>query len=588
MILNERMMVEALRLKVLGLRDAGTGVWSGELASSALGTALATAVMAGGDADDVRRARAGAAWLVASINADGGWGDTPQSVSNLSATLIARSALALFGRQCPNEVDAADALARSAAWVAARAGSLEFPAVVKALEGVYGEDRTFSVPILTFLAICGGDAGAWPQVPQLPFLLALLPHGLFRFFRMQVVSYALPALIAMGLCRQIRAAAAGRGLAWGKWFAGPLLKKLARVQPSHGGFLDAIPLTAFVCLALRAAGFGGHPVAAKGAAFLRQSARADGSWAIDSNLRTWVTSLATRSVLANTEGLEKSLYRGERNQIASWLVNAQMKRHHPYTGAHPGGWAWTDLPGGVPDADDTSGALVALRMLRQDGVTMEMSRAVRMGLRWLMGLQNADGGVPTFCRGWGKLPFDRSCADITAHALLAMALWPEMVHGMDKAMARMAGYLRKQQAEDGSWAALWFGHQEAEGGRNPVIGTARVVDALCRAHGAGFGADGLEDMATRGAAWLTAHQRGDGAWGMGREPTVEETALAVTALVGMDSDDARTAAQRGRGWLCAQGPDALTRPAPVGLYFALLWYHEKMYPLVWSLEAFSR
>ena len=74
-------MFEALRLKVLGLRDAGVGVWSGELAPSALGTALAVAVMLGGDADDARRARAGAAWLAAHVNADGGWGDTPGSVS---------------------------------------------------------------------------------------------------------------------------------------------------------------------------------------------------------------------------------------------------------------------------------------------------------------------------------------------------------------------------------------------------------------------------------------------------------------------------------------------------------------------------
>ena len=576
-------MFEALRQRVLGLRDAGTGVWSGELASSALGTALTVAVMLDGDAEDICRAKAGVLWLVAHVNADGGWGDTPESVSNLSATLIARSALALFARRCPGQVDAADALARSEAWIVARAGSLEFPDIVNALEKVYGEDRTFSVPILTFLAICGEDKGAWPQIPQLPFMLALLPHGVFRFFRMQVVSYALPALIAMGLCRHVRVAEEGRGLAWGRWFAGALLKRLAHIQPSHGGFLDAIPLTAFVCLALRVAGFGKHPVVAKGVGFLRNAARADGSWAIDSNLRTWVTSLAARSVLTNTRGLEKSFYRGERNQVASWLVSAQLKKPHPYTGAHPGGWAWTDLPGGVPDADDTSGALIALRMLKQDGATLEMSRAVRAGLRWLMGLQNADGGVPTFCRGWGKLPFDRSCPDLTAHALLAIALWPEMVHGMDKATKRMAEYLRTQQAADGSWCALWFGHQEAEGGRNPIIGTARVVDALCKAHAAGFDAPGLEEMAARGMAWLVAHQRGDGAWGMGREPTTEETALAVIALSG--TDGAQEAAHRGRAWL--QGLEALNRPAPVGLYFALLWYHEKMYPLVWTLEALS-
>ena len=39
---------------------------------------------------------------------------------------------------------------------------------------------------------------------------------------------------------------------------------------------------------------------------------------------------------------------------------------HPYTNADPGGWAWTNLPGGVPDADDTPGAILALLQLRPD------------------------------------------------------------------------------------------------------------------------------------------------------------------------------------------------------------------------------
>ena len=145
-------------------------------------------------------------------------------------------------------------------------------------------------------------------------------------------------------------------------------------------------------------------------------------------------------------------------------------------------------------------------------------------------------------------------------------------------MGRMAAYLRAQQAEDGSWCALWFGHQEAEGGRNPVIGTARVVDALRKAQ-----VPGLDDVVAKGMAWLRQRQRDDGAWGMWRDATVEETALAVIALEG-DVE----AVRRGREWLCAQGMDGVSRPAPVGLYFALLWYHEKMYPLVWSLEALSK
>ena len=46
--------------------------------------------------------------------------------------------------------------------------------------------------------------------------------------------------------------------------------------------------------------------------------------------------------------------------------------------------------------------------------------AVDRGVKWLLDLQNRDGGWPTFCRGWGKLPFDRSGADLTAHALRAI------------------------------------------------------------------------------------------------------------------------------------------------------------------------
>jgi squalene-hopene/tetraprenyl-beta-curcumene cyclase len=59
-----------------------------------------------------------------------------------------------------------------------------------------------------------------------------------------------------------------------------------------------------------------------------------------------------------------------------------------------------------------------------------------------LGLQNRDGGIPTFCRGWGA--FDRSSPDITAHALRARAAWrndlpPAMSRRVDRAAARALG-----------------------------------------------------------------------------------------------------------------------------------------------------
>src|SRR5207247_4917533 len=142
---------------------------------------------------------------------------------------------------------------------------------------------------------------------------------------------------------------------------------------------------------------------------------------------------------------------------------------------------WTDLPGGVPDADDTPGALLALRKLGPpDAATRTAALA---GMRWLLGLQNRDGGIPTFCRGWGALPFDRSSQDLTAHALRAWNAWrtemdPRDRSGLVRAMSRGLGFLIRTQREDGAWVPLWFGNEHAPHDENPLYGTAHVVCAL--------------------------------------------------------------------------------------------------------------
>src|SRR4029078_2102849 len=102
----------------------------------------------------------------------------------------------------------------------------------------------------------------------------------------------------------------------------------------------------------------------------------------------------------------------------------QSQHVHPYTNADPGGWAWTDLDGGVPDADDTPGAILAVQGVVGRAGSAGVA-AVERGVQWLLDLQNRDGGWPTFCRGWGALPFDRSTPDLTAHTLRAIHVWLE-------------------------------------------------------------------------------------------------------------------------------------------------------------------
>src|SRR6185295_1744374 len=130
----------------------------------------------------------------------------------------------------------------------------------------------------------------------------------------------------------------------------------------------------------------------------------------------------------------------------------------------------------------TAGALLALH--RFGGASDDSTRrAAFAGMEWLLGLQNRDGGIPTFCRGWGKLPFDRSSPDLTAHALCAWSVWlAEAPAGMQArlrpAFSRAVNYLRHSQQADGSWVPLWFGNQDAPNEENPTYGTSRVLIAL--------------------------------------------------------------------------------------------------------------
>ncbi len=586
---------ETARAALLAQR-APEGHWVGELSSSALSTATAVSALAllqkvGAPQEPIPALVAGGlCWLVEHQNADGGWGDTDRSLSNISTTMLFSAAFHLTGTAAPN----AQCVAKAHEWLAQRYGRMAED-WAEAVRARYGRDRTFSVPILMTAALAG--LVSWKEVPALPFELACFPQSWFRFLRLPVVSYALPALIAIGLAiyhqrpprnpltRVVR-----------KLSVGPCLRVLRAIQPPGGGFLEATPLTSFVALGLAASGHADHAVARQCVDFLIRSARADGSWPIDTNLSTWVTTLAINALATGGE-----LPRLDRRaQLRDWVVRQQHRGRHPYTGAEPGGWAWTPLPGGVPDADDTSGAILALVHLSATSLPAEcgtqqaerLGSAPTAGIAWLLSLQNRDGGWPTFCRGWGKLAFDRSGPDLTAHALRALDA-PQRLPGTNSscaarcagsALARGLGYLADIQRPDGSWLALWFGNQHAAQEENPTYGTARVLAAY----------RDLQLMeqpcAQRGVAWLLAAQNDDGGWGAGSgTPSgIEETALAVEALLDCGAA-AEQAARRGLEWLTARiEAGGLNEPTPIGLYFAKLWYYEKLYPIVFAVAALGR
>ncbi len=567
------------------------GHWEGHLSSSALSTA--TVVVALSLVDAQKHAafiRKGAQWLCDHQNNDGGWGDTTISKSNLSTTLLCWSALHLWSADDSSaktdldgrRVAAAPHIEKSDTWITAQVGSLEPKTIARAVIARYGKDKTFSVPILMLCTLCGtlGNDG-WRHVIALPFELAALPRTWFGAVGLPVVSYALPALIAIGHARFHHAPPAWwNPLRWIRALAWPRIRPMLQtLQPSSGGYLEATPLTSFVSMALAGAGQLDHPCLPLAVEFLTKSMRQDGSWPIDTNLATWGTTLSVRS-----SGFSPPEENGLKPELQTWLLAQQYRVTHPFTNAAPGGWAWTDLPGGVPDADDTSSALVALKNMGQ-----ACDSVIHAGIRWLLDLQNRDGGIPTFCRGWGTLPFDRSTPEITAHALLAWWTWhdelPPPLQIRIAAATRCAlRYLANCQTPDHAWIPLWFGNEHTSDENNPVYGTAQVVNHLS---GSPPLAAQARDLIRSGLDYLHSAQKPDGSFGGdARAPaSIEETAVALQAL-SHQRDDADSRLQPATQWLLSATENGTRFPsAPIGLYFARLWYHEQLYPVVWTLAA---
>lgn len=565
------------------------GHWEGQLSTSALSTA--TSVVALGCLDAQAHATLisdGLQWLEQNRNADGGWGDTTKSDSNISTTLLCWSGLSRFKPE-------SRAISPAANWIRDYVGTLDPQLIAETVKARYGKDRTFSVPILMLCSICGtlGPRG-WKYVTPLPFELAAFPRNWFAALKLPVVSYALPALIAIGYARYRMAPPFPLNpLYWIRKRIWPRVSSLLEeIRPDSGGFLEAAPLTGFVTMALAVAGENDHSVAKSGVEFLASSVRPDGSWPIDTNLAIWATTLSIRA-LTNQQGSVSDLTLLDRKRIRDWLLYQQYREIHPFTNSPPGGWAWTDLPGGVPDADDTPGAMLALRSLSSENdaeVFAACRKAAQAGAEWLLQLQNHDGGIPTFCRGWGTLPFDRSSPDLTAHCLRSWLAWmpdmPESTQGRMKAAVQSGlRFLKRQQQADGSWFPLWFGNQyRLRDKSNPTYGTAMVVVALREIHIVGE----MEEMRNRGVAWLQRNQNPDGGWGSGEKSpsTIEETALAVRALRG--ESGASRSLERGVEWLSRATDLGRRFPAsPIGFYFARLWYFEKIYPITWTVEALS-
>ena len=162
---------------------------------------------------------------------------------------------------------------------------------------------------------------------------------------------------------------------------------------------------------------------------------------------------------------------------------------------------------------------------------------------------------------------------------------------VSRSLNKAVTYLKKHQRKDGSWLPLWFGNQHERDHKNPVYGTARVLtylnDALPQLENNSELYQNVLKQISSGEKFLVNVQNADGSWGGHKNipGTIEETSLAISALQKEEFAKNRKA---GFEWLDNYFKQEGLKAAPIGLYFASLWYDEKMYPLTAYLEAVVR
>jgi squalene-hopene/tetraprenyl-beta-curcumene cyclase len=285
-----------------------------------------------------------------------------------------------------------------------------------------------------------------------------------------------------------------------------------------------------------------------------------------------------------------------------WLLEREVRRPGDWSwanrGLEPGGWCFEYRNGFYPDVDDT--AMVLMALARTGHAKQASARpAVQRGLRWLLGMQNSDGGWAAFDRNINrrlleKVPFadhnamlDPSCPDITARVLEALGYYghrPDMQH-----VGRALAFIERNQEENGSWRGRW--------GVNYIYGTWQVLVGL-----KSIGHDMTAPLVRRAVAWLKSAQQTDGAWGescrsyddpawAGRgEPTASQTAWALLGLIAA-GEATSPEVRAGIEWLLAsqQEDGGWTEEPFTGTGFPKVFYLKyHLYSVYFPLMAIAR
>jgi len=206
----------------------------------------------------------------------------------------------------------------------------------------------------------------------------------------------------------------------------------------------------------------------------------------------------------------------------------------------PGGWGFSNINTIQPDVDDTTASLRSIaRNVQNDPVYLQ---AWEKGIRWVLSMQNTDGGWPSFekntnnrllqlfpIEGAEYLINDPSSADLTGRTLEFLGSYTNLTNNQTSVRSAI-NWLVKHQEMNGSWYGRW--------GICFIYGTWAAITGL-RAGGV----LPTNHSITKSIKWLNEIQNNDGGWGEScrsdrekkyiplKTSTLTDTAWAVDALI---------------------------------------------------------